>query len=135
MIGLNTSTGSRIVVIGGILTIAVADAFSDALGIHMSEDANKRRKHSLIWLATFATFFTKLIVACTFLIPFLFLGLDMAIKVNIIWGLSLLIFFNYILAKQRGEEPIRAVGVHVGIAAIVIIISSYLGKLIAIWFS
>ena len=33
MVGLHSGTGSRIAVIGGILTIAVADAFSDALGI------------------------------------------------------------------------------------------------------
>ena len=30
-------TESKIVVIGGILTIVIADAFSDALGINLSE--------------------------------------------------------------------------------------------------
>ena len=34
--GLDSSTGSKIVVISGILTIALADAFSDALGMHMA---------------------------------------------------------------------------------------------------
>jgi len=37
MVGLHSGTGSRLVVLGGILTIAIADAFSDALGIHISE--------------------------------------------------------------------------------------------------
>jgi len=36
MVGLHSGTHSRLAVIGGILTIAVADAFSDALGIHLS---------------------------------------------------------------------------------------------------
>ena len=31
MVGLNAGTHSRLVVLGGILTIAIADAFSDAL--------------------------------------------------------------------------------------------------------
>ena len=32
MVGLNSGTHSQIVVLGGIITIAIADAFSDALG-------------------------------------------------------------------------------------------------------
>ena len=39
MVGLHSGTHSRLVVLGGILTIAIADAFSDALGIHMSEES------------------------------------------------------------------------------------------------
>ena len=38
----------KLVVIGGILTIAIADSFSDALGIHVSEESetNTRQKKS-----------------------------------------------------------------------------------------
>lgn len=36
MAGLYSGTHSRAIVIGGILTIAIADAMSDALGIHVS---------------------------------------------------------------------------------------------------
>lgn len=36
MAGLHSGTHSRAIVIGGILTIAIADAMSDALGIHVS---------------------------------------------------------------------------------------------------
>ncbi len=36
IVGLHSGTHSKKVVIGGILTIAIADAFSDALGIHLS---------------------------------------------------------------------------------------------------
>ena len=35
MVGLNASTGSRTAVIGGIIAIAIADAFSDAVGMHI----------------------------------------------------------------------------------------------------
>jgi vacuolar iron transporter family protein len=38
MVGLHSGTGSKLVVLGGIFTIAIADAFSDALGIHVSSD-------------------------------------------------------------------------------------------------
>ena len=38
MVGLHYFVGSKLVIIGGILTIAIADAFSEALGIHVSEE-------------------------------------------------------------------------------------------------
>ena len=43
-IGLSAATGDKLIVIGGILTIAIADAFSDALGIHISEESDKKNK-------------------------------------------------------------------------------------------
>jgi len=43
MIGLNSGTNSRGIIIGGILTIAIADSLSDALGIHISEEADHTR--------------------------------------------------------------------------------------------
>ena len=134
MVGLNTGTGLRLAVIGGILTIAVADAFSDALGIHSSEESSLRNGHKAIWEATAATFFTKLIVALSFIVAILLFELSLAVKINLAWGLLLLIVFNYILAKQRKENPWIIIGEHVLIAAIVVIISFFLGKFIAFYF-
>jgi len=56
MVGLNVGTGIRLLVIGGILTIAIADAFSDSLGIHISEESSHRNGHKAVWEATIATF-------------------------------------------------------------------------------
>ena len=38
--GLNAGTNSVAAVLGGILVIAVADSLSDALGIHLAEEAD-----------------------------------------------------------------------------------------------
>ena len=59
MVGLYSSTNSKFVVLGGILTIAIADAFSDALGIHISEESVYKGKYSKVWESTFATLFFK----------------------------------------------------------------------------
>ena len=40
MVGLNSGTHSKIAVLAGILTIAIGDAFSDSLGVHVK----KKRK-------------------------------------------------------------------------------------------
>ena len=46
IVGLHASTYSQIVVIGGIFTIAIADAASDAHGIYISEESEG--KHTII---------------------------------------------------------------------------------------
>ena len=55
--------------VGGIITIAVADSFSDALGIHLSQESDKKNSQKDIWTSTFVAFLTKLVFALTFLIP------------------------------------------------------------------
>ena len=133
MVGLNEGTGLRLAVIGGILTIAIADAFSDAFGIHISEESSKQNSHKAIWEATATTFFTKLVIALSFLIPILLLELSTAIKLNLAWGLFLIVIFNYFLAKTRKEKPLKIILEHVSIATLVIIITFFIGKFIAIY--
>jgi vacuolar iron transporter family protein len=134
MIGLNAGTGLRLAVIGGILTIAIADAASDALGIHVSQESSGRNTQKEIWEATGATFFTKFIVALSFLIPILLLDLATAIKVNLAWGVLLIITFNYLLAKQTKQKPTLIILEHLVITAIVVAITYFAGKLIAVYF-
>jgi len=84
MVGLHAGTHSKLVVIGGILTIAIADAFSDALGIHISEESEIKHSPKEIWESTLATFLFKFIFASTFIVPVLLLKLLTAIFVSII---------------------------------------------------
>lgn len=135
MVGLNEGTGLRLAVIGGILTVAIADAFSDAFGIHISEESSKRNSHKAVWEATFTTFFTKLIIALSFLIPIFLFNLPTAIIINLIWGLLLIVIFNYFLAKTREEKPLRIISEHVLIAVLVIIITFFVGRFIALNFA
>ena len=127
MVGLNSGTHSRIVVLAGILTIAIADAFSDALGIHVSEEADNTNTARQVWGATLATFLTKFLVAMTFVIPVLFLSLSAAIVVNLIWGLSILSLLSYFIATSQGEAPWKIIGEHILIAIVVIAITFWVG--------
>ena len=127
MVGLHSGTHSRIVILAGILTIAIADAFSDALGIHISEEADNTHTAKQIWGATVATFLTKFLVAMTFVVPVLFLSLSTAIVVNLIWGMSILSVLSYIIAKLQGEPPWKIVGEHLLIAIVVIAVTHWIG--------
>ena len=81
MVGLQAGTHSKFVVLGGILTIAIADAFSDAVGIHVAEEAENVHTTHEIWVATLATFFSKFIFSLTFVVPVLFFDLSTAVVV------------------------------------------------------
>jgi VIT1/CCC1 family predicted Fe2+/Mn2+ transporter len=134
MVGLHSGTHSQMVVIGGILTVAIADAFSDALGIHVSEETENKQKGREIWEATMTTFISKLIFALTFIVPVLFLSLLPAILVSVAWGLLLLSLFSYWLGRQRGADPLKVVLEHLVIALLVIIIAHFVGDWIALTF-
>lgn len=132
MVGLNSGTHSEKVVVAGILIIAVADALSDALGMHVSEESDNKRTTKQIWIATLATFLSKLLIASTFVIPVLLFELQTAIIVSIAWGLSLIALFSYYVARHHHEKPYHVVIEHLVIAIIVVILTNYIGKLINI---
>jgi VIT1/CCC1 family predicted Fe2+/Mn2+ transporter len=134
MIGLHSGTHSELVVIGGVLTIAIADAFSDALGIHISEESENKHTTTEIWESTASTFLSKFVVASTFIIPILLLQLSTAIIVSVVWGLSLLGIFSFYIAKEQKVKPWKVISEHLLIALIVIVITHYVGDWIGATF-
>lgn len=127
MVGLHSGTHSKMVVLGGILTIAIADAFSDALGIHVSEEAENVHTVKQIWAATIATFLAKFLSALTFAAPVILLQLSTAIWVSLVWGMSILAILSYAVAKSKGEAPWKIVGEHVLIALVVVGVTHLVG--------
>ena len=127
MVGLHSGTHSKIVVLAGILTIAIADAFSDALGIHISQEAENKHTTKQIWAATISTFLAKFLFAMTFVVPVVFFTLSIAVIVSLIWGLSILTLLSYVIAKSQSEPPWKIVGEHLVIAIIVIGITHWVG--------
>lgn len=134
IVGLNSSTGSKLVVIGGIITIAIADALSDALGMHISQESENKHSRRQVWESTIATFIAKFIFALSFIIPVLLLNLKTAIIVSIIWGLFALGILNYFIAKAEKSNPFNVIIEHLIIAVVVIILTDIAGKYISIYF-
>ncbi len=135
MMGLYSGIGTRLAVIGGILTIAVADAFSDALGIHVAEESEGIHTEREIWQSTVTTFLAKSIFASTFLVPVFLFKLQTAIIVNIFWGLFILGLYSlYIGHKNKKINKWYTVGEHLFIAVVVIFVTHFIGKWISVTF-
>jgi len=132
IVGLDSSTHSKSVILGGVLVIAIADALSDALGIHMSEESETKHTQSEIWLSTLATFLSKFVFALTFIVPILLFPLSTAIIISVAWGLSLIVLLSLYISKQQKVGPYRAVMEHLVIAILVIIVTHYVGDFVAL---
>jgi vacuolar iron transporter family protein len=134
IVGLDASTHSQLAVIGGILTIAIADSFSDALGVHVSQESQNQHSAKSIWESTIATFLSKLIFASTFIVPILLLELSTAIIMDIVWGFLILGIFSFLIAKQNKENPKQVIMEHLTIGAIVVLITYFVGNWISSFF-
>jgi VIT1/CCC1 family predicted Fe2+/Mn2+ transporter len=131
MVGLHAGTRSVLAVVGGILTIAIADALSDALGIHISEESSNRSTHEQVWVSTVSTFLSKFFMALTFVIPVALFPLDTAIWVSIFWGLGVVAFLSYYIARSQNNRPIVVIGEHLAIAVLVLVITHFVGLWVA----
>ncbi len=127
IVGLYAGTESVVAVLGGILVIAVADAMSDALGIHIAQEADPESTSDHIWAATFSTFLTKFVVAISFAVPVMWLPLQTAVIVSMIWGLVVIALLSFFLARGQQNAALPVILEHLGIAIAVIVISHYIG--------
>lgn len=130
MVGLASGTESKLAVLGGILTIAVADSLSDGFGNLISGRSSKENQHAEIWEAAIATFVAKFFFALTFAVPILLFDLISAVWVSIIWALFLLTVASMFIAKWREESKFRMIFEHWAIAILVVVLSYYTGVLI-----
>lgn len=133
--GLNAGTHSVTAVLGGIFVIAVADAMSDALGIHLAEEADPNATAKHIWSATISTFLNKFFFALSFSVPLLLLPLDEAVMASIIWGMFVITVLSYFLARAQDASPIAIIAEHLGIAILVVVLSHFIGVWVSNTFS
>jgi VIT1/CCC1 family predicted Fe2+/Mn2+ transporter len=131
LVGVSSSTHLPSAVIGAIIAIAVADAMSDAFGIHVSEESENRHTDKEVWESTLATLVSKFLFAITFVMPFLFLDLNTAVLVDVLWGMLLITFTSVAIADHQGKRRHRVVGEHLVITLLVVGITYLVGTWIS----
>jgi len=128
IIGLYSSTESKVIILGGILIIALADALSDSIGIHISEESKKRNSKKEIWEATFSTFFSKFVFALSFVIPILFFELGLAMILSIVWGLLLISVLSFYISKKN--RALKVIVEHVVLTILVVAATYGIGRFV-----
>ena len=134
IIGLSKSGNPKLSIIGSLLVIAIADNISDTLGIHIFQESDLK-KSDVVRASTFFNFLTRFLVILVFILLILFLPILYGVIFSIFWGMSLLIFLSYLIAKEQKINPFKAVFWHVALAVLVIIVSNFLSEWIMNIFS
>ncbi len=129
IVGLAAGTQSEATVLGGILIIAVADALSESLGIHISEEAEGIHNHRQVWLSTAYLFITKFLVVSSFIVPVLVFELTTAVFVSVVWGISLIVLLNLFVVGNEHDDRMRPVLEHLMIVLLVVFVTYYIGTM------
>lgn len=135
MVGLMGATASRLAVIGGILSIAIADSLSDSLGVYSLKISERGTTKKQALKSAINVFIGKLIFALSFIIPFLLFSLNSAIIISIVWGLLLIIFLNLLISIAQGENIFKTILKNTLITIAVLVVSYALGLLIKLIFN
>jgi VIT1/CCC1 family predicted Fe2+/Mn2+ transporter len=126
--GLAQNDSLKMITIASLLTFAIADNISDALGIHIYKESEGASKTATL-KATFGNFFTRLGVVLSFVLIVLLSNASTALFISCVWGLGLLSFISYKIAKIKNSSPRREVFWHLAVSIGVIIGSTVIGNL------
>lgn len=126
------NAASRLVVIGSLCVIALADNISDTLGIHIYQEGefSSFRK---VWRGTLSNFIVRLCVILVFILFVLALPPVLAVICSILYGFLILTGISYLVARKRHIPPKRVIVEHIVIASAVLGLSKYVTYLIRMW--
>ncbi len=100
---------------------------SDALGIHLAEEADPHATTQHVWAATVSTFLTKFVFTLSFAVPLLLLPLDQAVLASVAWGMLVIAVLSYFLARAQSSSPLAIIAEHLFIAILVVVLSHLIG--------
>lgn len=135
IVGLGSAGTNKGPILGGLLTLALADNISDSLGIHMYKEAEGGGAR-LSWQATALNFLARLLVSSSFISIVLLFSVARAIPIAIGWGLLLVVVMSYwvTIGGRPGRGLIAEIVKHLAVAVAVIAASRFVGMLIAAHF-
>jgi adenylate cyclase class IV len=130
LIGVNSASGDRLAVIASVVAIAVADSWSDAFGMYTARVTERGSSRAAALRYAAGTLLGKLVMPLTFLLPIALLPLGVAVIVDLVWGAVVLALLSLERALVGQLSPVRQVAVTLGLAALIVTLSSLAGSLV-----
>ena len=126
---LFANPGAKSLIIPSLLIFAIADNIADSFGIHMYQDS-ELLKNKQVWVGTLFNYLARLLISLLFIGILLIFPPVLASILCIIVGLILLTLVSYLIAQRRKSNPWMMIMEHVGLALVVLILSTTVGSLI-----
>ncbi|MGD8505237.1 MAG: hypothetical protein PVF15_01060 [Candidatus Bathyarchaeota archaeon] len=131
IVGIHAGTRSKLAILAGMVVLAVADAMSDAIGIHVSEEAEGEHATKEIWEATLFTFFSKFVFTLSFVPLIVFIEeISTAILISVAWGSFLIVIVSLYTAKTQDKSIYRTIAEHLLVTILVVVLAHYLGDIV-----
>ena len=105
IISFDTTNQSKLVVIGSLCVIALADNISDTFGIHIYQEG-EFASFRKVWKSTLSNFFTRLFVILFFILIVLSLPPFAAMVCSVLYGFLILTVISYLVARKKNISPI-----------------------------
>ena len=128
IVGLGSINSSKASVIGALIVIAIADNFSDTLGLHIYQESEAISND--IKYTDLANFGTRLIITLSFVLLLILFPTTSAKIISIFWGTIILSTLTYFISKNKGTNPASEIIKHLFIVFIVIVVSQIIGNFI-----
>lgn len=128
--GLEAANTGRAGLVSALLIAAVADNLTDSLSVHMYQES-ERFEQKDAFIGTLTNFGTRFLVCLSFVLIVVMLPKHLAAVWGMVWGMSLLAILTCILARHRRVSAISEMVKHLGVAAMIIMVSRGVGQWIA----
>ncbi|MFH0977927.1 MAG: hypothetical protein V1837_01360 [Candidatus Woesearchaeota archaeon] len=130
IVGFSGTANAKISIISALLLIAIADNISDSFGIHVHEECqSKSIKENR--RTTYTNFLTRILVVAVFVIFVLSLPSTLAIALSITFGLLVITWMSYAIAKQQKAKTYRVIFHHVLLTVVVMTASFILKEVVS----
>jgi VIT1/CCC1 family predicted Fe2+/Mn2+ transporter len=126
IVGLDAAAAAKATVVTSLLIIGIADNLTDSLSVHIYQESERLAERQA-FRTTVGNFFTRVIVALSFIFLFLLFPTSTAIYICVIWGFILLSGLSYLLARIRRASAISEIWKHAAVALVVIALGKALG--------
>ena len=124
IVGLSGTVNPVLSIITALTIIAIADNVSDSFGIHVHQEAQKESVNE-VRRTTFSNFATRVLVVAIFILFVIFLPMKFAVVSSIFFGLAVISFISYFIAKEQEAIPQKIVLQHL-LPEILVIGASFL---------
>ncbi len=132
VIGLSV-IDNRLAVIIGLIASGIANSFGNAVGFHVSEEAEGIHTQKEVWKATFMSGFSTFAVTLILLVPLLLFAVKDAILITSSLGILFIIILSVLIGKAEKQKPAEIAKIaaeYVGICMAVVILSYYIGSFV-----
>lgn len=130
IVGLGSLNNTRSSLIAALLIIAIADNIADTFSIHIFQESSRTIKP--VKNVVISNYIARLIISFSFIPIVIYLPSPLDKIISVIWGLLLLSFLSYLIAKVKHTVIAKEISYHTILALVVILVSQLLGFFIKI---